>query len=85
LLSWGIDGRLCLWNSYGKGHLSPLAILVDKEDYPIYAVDLSATISKKGTKEDKKRLVVGGGAEGGFIGIAAYLYDISWSDTQNQS
>lgn len=66
LLSWGVDGRLCLWDAQSQDELDgPLAILLDKPDYPIYAVGLG----------HESVVVGGGGNDGGFIGIPVYVYD----------
>ena len=65
LASWGVDGNLSLWDSYAPGNIySPMAILRSDSEYPIYAVDLSDHC-----------IAVGGGSDGGFVGIPLYLYD----------
>lgn len=81
LLSWGVDGKLCLWNGNAIGNVtSPLAVLISKSDYPIYAVDIheNFTCDKKEDTENSNVATVaaGGGVEGGFIGVPVYLYDI---------
>ena len=67
LLSWGVDGRLCLWDACAAGEAhGPLAILLTKQSYPIYSVCLRAI-----------HIAVGGGnGENDFIGVPVYLYDI---------
>jgi len=41
VLSWGADGKLCVWNSKMKGHInSPISTLTSDSSYPIYAVDV---------------------------------------------
>ena len=66
LASWGVDGRLCLWDSYALGNIySPIAMLKNDPEYPIYAVDVSG-----------RHVAVGGGSDGGFIGTPVYLFDI---------
>jgi hypothetical protein len=83
LLSWGVDGKLCLWNSYAEGYEAPIATLLAKDDYPIYAVGLSPRMevqresdgNEKQQQQFKRRLVVGGGSDGGFVGTPVYLYD----------
>ncbi|GKY98737.1 hypothetical protein MPSEU_000830000 [Mayamaea pseudoterrestris] len=74
LLSWGVDGRLCLWDckSDDADVYAPLATLLDRNDYPIYATAFHARIGL---------LAIGGGADGGFIGIPAYLYKIANLET----
>ena len=77
LLSWGVDGRLCLWDSFSEGLIgAPMHILVANEDYPIYCVD--ATRWKKQTDINKfiAHIAVGGGRESGFLGNPLYIYDI---------
>ena len=65
LLSWSIDGSLCLWDSYSEGNVNePMAILRKEDSYPIYAVEMS----KNGC------IAVGGGADQSFVGIPLYLY-----------
>ena len=66
-MSWGVDGSLCLWDSYSQGNINaPLAVLKHDSDYPIYAVEVS-----------KSCVAVGGGSEGGFLGIPLFLYSYS--------
>ena len=77
LLSWGVDGRICLWDSYSEGLIgAPMSILVANEDYPVYAVD--ATNWKQEIEEGKcmAHIAVGGGRESGFLGNPLYIYDI---------
>jgi len=82
LLSWGVDGKVCLWDAWSEGHVhSPLAILVDKgPDFPVYTVDVhepnSGSRPELDTEESKSTLSVGGGREGGFLGIPVFLYDV---------
>jgi hypothetical protein len=81
-VTWGVDGRLCVWNSWCSGQIhSPIAILVDCSDYPIYAVDTSALDQTQESETSELftgvRLAVGGGREGGFLGIPAHLYDVT--------
>ena len=76
LLSWGIDGKLCLWDSLSTGQIgAPICELVSKAEYPIFAVDRheSSTVSK----ESKSSICIAGGNEGGFIGMPCYLYNYS--------
>uniref|UniRef100_A0A7S4AKL3 Uncharacterized protein n=1 Tax=Pseudo-nitzschia australis TaxID=44445 RepID=A0A7S4AKL3_9STRA len=68
LISWGIDGKLCLWHSKASGNIyDPVAILKDDGSYPIFAVEISRS---------ERNLVVGGGSEGGFIGVPLHFYSI---------
>lgn len=67
LISWGVDGRLCLWDSFSTDEIDrPLAVLLHKPEYPIYAVDLMQDAF----------IAVGGGTGdgGGFVGIPVHLY-----------
>ena len=67
LVSWGVDGSLCLWDSYSQGNInSPMAVLKHDSEYPIYAVEVS-----------KACIAVGGGSEGGFMGVPLFLYSYS--------
>ena len=73
IVSWGVDGRLCLWDSFSHGQIhAPISTLISRQDYPIYAVDIAST------KDDKilSRVAVGGGLEAGFLGVPLYLYDV---------
>ncbi|CAJ1949408.1 unnamed protein product [Cylindrotheca closterium] len=67
IVSWGIDGSLCLWDSYLQGNVqSPMSVLKQDDEYPIYAVDVH---------REKQVLAVAGGTDGGFIGTPLYLYN----------
>ncbi|KAG7341967.1 serine/threonine protein kinase containing WD-40 repeat domain [Nitzschia inconspicua] len=67
LVSWGVDGALCLWSSHSKGNVhAPMAILKQDPGYPIYAVDIS----------ERNVAIGGGGSDGGFIGIPLYVADL---------
>lgn len=83
LLSWGVDGRLCLWDAKASGDVlhGPLAILREDESYPLYAVQVSAPIITDDDDSNSRTkrsfiAVAGGGNEGGFLGIPVYVYDI---------
>lgn len=70
LLTWGIDGEVSVWDSYSVGEvMSPICTLISNTDYPIFALDATQT-------GEKRSIAIGGGKEGGFLGVAAYLYDI---------
>ena len=71
VLSWSVDGSLCLWDSHAQGNVhSPIAVLRSDVKYPIYAVEVSKdTIA-----------VCGGEGEGGFIGIPVYLTTFGEND-----
>mmetsp|Transcript_27966 Transcript_27966/g.40028 ORF Transcript_27966/g.40028 Transcript_27966/m.40028 type:complete len:302 (+) Transcript_27966:27-932(+) len=75
MLSWGVDGRLCLWNSYANGHSGPIATLLCDPDYPIYSVDIMKQKTPPHTA-DKVVVAVAGGRDRGFIGIPFFLYDV---------
>ena len=69
LLSWGVDGKMCMWYAQSQGNIyDPVAILRDDAGYPIY----SAAVSP-----GERNLVVGGGSDGGFIGVPLHFYGIS--------
>jgi WD40 repeat protein len=72
LVSWSVDGSLCLWDSHSQGNVqSPMAILRQDENYPIYAVEVYKDSC----------IAVGGGSEGGFIGVPLYMYAYKSSPT----
>lgn len=67
MLTWGVDGRLCLWDSFSQGNINaPIALLLANPDYPIYAVDARPSY-----------MVVGGGdsSEVSFMGVPVMVYD----------
>lgn len=65
LLSWGVDGRLCVWDGYSQGNIhAPIATLVSKAEYPIYAVDVQDSC-----------IAAGGGSETSFLGMPVQIYD----------
>ena len=72
MLSWGSDGRLCLWDGQSDEELdAPLAVLRDFEDeYPIYTVAMAEQPTHRCIT------IAGGGAVGGFLGIPAYMVDL---------
>jgi len=73
LLSWGVDGKLCVWDSRSRGEIyQPIATLVGKSDYPIYAVDVAE--AAEGALIG--RIAIGGGNDGGFLGVPAFIYDV---------
>lgn len=81
LLTWGVDGKVCLWDSFSIGKVrSPLCTLISQPNYPIYTLDLTKERKKRGDSVEHGRYVVhmaiGGGADGGFCGVPVYLYDI---------
>jgi WD40 repeat protein len=81
VLSWGVDGRLCLWDSHSHGQIhQPLSTLVAKSsEYPIFAVDIREVKDGEGEGESKltARIAAGGGTEGGFVGVPVYLFDVT--------
>jgi hypothetical protein len=81
LLTWGVDGKVCLWDSNSIGEVcSPLCTLISQPEYPIYALDL--TVGRKNTDDSVEQerqalhMAIGGGSDGGFFGVPVYLYDI---------
>jgi hypothetical protein len=66
LVSWGVDGSLCLWDAMAQGNVhSPISVLKHDSNYPIYAVELSENC-----------LAIGGGMDGGFVGVPVYLFSV---------
>jgi WD40 repeat protein len=67
LLSWGVDGRLCLWESASEATVEqPTAVLVNQPDFPLYAVACTQDAI----------VAAGGGSDGGFVGIPVHWYDL---------
>ena len=79
LISWGVDGRLCLWDSYAQGNVyAPIAVLRKQVDYPIYAVVVGSKPSTTSSRD--VCIALGGGpSEGGFIGVPVHLYTVQGS------
>mmetsp|Transcript_22349 Transcript_22349/g.33453 ORF Transcript_22349/g.33453 Transcript_22349/m.33453 type:complete len:1059 (+) Transcript_22349:74-3250(+) len=74
LLTWGVDGSLCLWDSYADGQIgAPLAVLLSNSSYPIYAVDVLE--SSRTRSNISNCIAVGGGREAGFLGMPLSLYN----------
>ena len=72
LITWGVDGKICAWDCCLEGPvINPLMTLVNRPEYPVYAMDTSEKSS------DSLLLAVGGGGSGGFIGVPVYLYDVT--------
>jgi WD40 repeat protein len=70
VLSWGVDGRVCVWDGVAREEVTePWTLLLDKPDYPVYAVDVHP---------GKGLVAVGGGASGevSFVGTPVYLYQL---------
>jgi len=75
LLSWGVDGKICMWDSFSQGQIgAPICVLVSNQEYPIYAVDIFEAKDNADYK-NKSSICVGGGNEGGFIGVPASLHN----------
>lgn len=83
ILSCGVDGRLCLWDSKSEGNIvAPLSTLLANPAYPLFTVDiLHFDSSKSENKEPSEKLqatiACGGGRTGGFIGIPIQLHDVT--------
>jgi len=81
LISWGSDGRICLWDGQGHGEIhAPMAVLREDGDFAIFAVSFT---KKSETDEDESSnsstisiAIAGGGTDGGFLGIPVYLQDV---------
>lgn len=75
-----MDGRLCLWDSRSQGNIrAPISTLISREDFPIYAVDIGTPSNQQdgcGEGSMVSRVAVGGGRDGGFLGVPVYLYDV---------
>jgi len=82
IISWGVDGRLCLWDSHSHGKIhQPLSTLVAKSsEYPIFAVDIVTCKDDDNSEGESKRtarIACGGGTDGGFLGVPIYLFDVT--------
>jgi len=83
VLSWGVDGRLCLWDSKSNGNVvAPISILLANPAYPLFTVDIfhfdpSNSEDNDSSKKFQASIACGGGQNGGFIGIPIQLHDIS--------
>ena len=89
LISWGIDGKLCMWYSKSHGNIhEPVAVLKDDKEYPIYAVGATASKLNKTAErpqQQKTVAVCGGSAESGFIGTPFHLYKIPSPPVESSS
>ena len=73
VLTWGVDGKVCVWDSSSRGLVkSPVCTLISHPSYPVYALDCT----KKKFTFDHGCIAIGGGSDGGFLGVPLYLYDI---------
>jgi len=77
VVSWGVDGRLCLWDSSSQGNISqPIRTLLSQDDYPVYAVDVATVPTAAAQPDIMWRVAVGGGRDGNFLGIPVFLHDV---------
>jgi len=83
LISWGGDGRVCLWAASGESDAygvvtSPLAVLADRPHHPVYALGVAGGGSDgAGGGGALLRIAMGGGdGEESFVGTPVYLYKI---------
>jgi len=60
----------------------PLCTLISHTNYPIYALDITAeenvvsASQESGSDKPKMHIAIGGGTDGGFLGVPAYMYII---------
>ena len=73
-----MDGKVCVWDSYSDGEVQfPFCTLISHSDYPIYALDVITPVKHiQSCQTPKSHIAIGGGSEGGFLGVPAYIYDI---------
>ena len=92
ILTWGVDGKLCLWDSHSQDQIhKPLDTLISRPEYPLYAVDITKNDnddvvhscsdednSNNNVKNNKliSRIAIAGGRDGGVLGVPFYIYDI---------
>lgn len=93
LISWGGDGRVCLWDSHSAEEIDgPLAVLWDNNNdrkgdgYPVFALSITPKkvvgSSTDGNAESKSNnmlsiAIAGGGTTGGFLGIPVIVQDVN--------
>lgn len=79
-MTYGVDGKVCLYDSFSVGDVfSPICTLVSHPDYPIYTLDITcegANQKALSGQKSKLHIAIGGGTEGGFLGVPVYLYAI---------
>jgi len=76
VLSWGVDGKLCLWDSQSEGQVNaPISVLTSNKDYPLYAADVIERKTNSPSENPIRRIALGGGREAGFMGVLVYLRD----------
>ena len=82
-MTWGVDGKVCLWDAFSMGEISdPLCTLVSNTNYPIYALDITTEENVDSASQEpesdktKMHIAIGGGTDGGFLGVPAYMYII---------
>ena len=60
----------------------PLCTLVSNTNYPIYALDITTEENVDSASQEpesdktKMHIAIGGGTDGGFLGVPAYMYII---------
>jgi len=77
VLSWGVDGKLCLWDSRSEGQVNaPISVLTSNKDYPLYAADIIERKTNCPSENPIKHIALGGGRDAGFMGVLVYLRDL---------
>ena len=76
VLSWGVDGKLCLWDSRSEGQVNaPISVLTSDKDYPLYAADIVERKTNSPSENPIEHIAIGGGRDAGFMGVLIYLHD----------
>ncbi|KAL7531572.1 hypothetical protein ACHAWF_003826 [Thalassiosira exigua] len=77
VMTYGADGKVCVWDSYSVGDVrSTMCTLVSLHDYPIYVLDIASGGGAGARGKKTYMAVAGGGADGMYLGVPAYIYDI---------
>jgi len=77
VLSWGVDGKLCLWDSRSEGQVNaPISVLTSNKDYPLYAADIIERKTNCPSENPIRHIALGGGRDAGFMGVLVYLRDL---------
>lgn len=77
VLSWGVDGKLCLWDSRSEGQVdAPISVLTSNKDYPLYAADIVERKTNSPSENPIEHIALGGGRDAGFMGTLIYLHDL---------
>uniref|UniRef100_A0A7S4JFF3 Anaphase-promoting complex subunit 4 WD40 domain-containing protein n=1 Tax=Odontella aurita TaxID=265563 RepID=A0A7S4JFF3_9STRA len=83
LLSWGSDGKLCIWDSSAIGQVgTPLSVLLSQQNASLFAVDIAFTEKEEVDSSGKtslkdKTVALAGSSDVSFLGVPVQLFDLS--------